>query len=106
MNEERLRKGRALVVDDDAEMRKMLAMVLRVGGYQVDTADGGEQALLLSAGAMPDVVVTDLHMPGMDGVELLRKLRAIVPDLPVIVLTASGGITSAVEAMRAGAADY
>lgn len=106
MNEDDLRKRRALVVDDDAEMRRMLGLVLRRGGYDVELADGGEQALLLAAGAPPDVVVTDLHMPGMDGVELLGKLRQVIPDLPVIVLTASGGITSAVEAMRAGAEDY
>ena len=99
-------KGRALIVDDDLEMRRMLALLLRRSGYTAELADCGEQALLLIAGSPPDVVITDLHMPGMDGVELLRKIRAIVPDMPVIVLTASGGITSAVEAMRAGAEDY
>jgi len=106
MNEESTQRGRALIVDDDAEMRKLLGFVMRRGGFTVDLAEGGEQALTIAAETQPDVVVTDLHMPGMGGVELLRALRARSPDLPVLVLTASGGVASAVEAMREGAEDY
>lgn len=100
------RKGRVVIVDDDHDMRRMLSSLVRRDGFTTELADGGEQALLIVAGSPPDLVITDLHMPGMDGVELLKKLQLLVPDLPVIVLTASGGIASAVEAMRAGAEDY
>jgi CheY-like chemotaxis protein len=63
-------------------------------------------ALRIASDHPPDVVVTDLQMPKMDGIELLKKLRAIYHDLPVIVVTASGDVANAVTAMRAGADDY
>ncbi len=106
MNEESTPKERALIVDDDMEMRGMLGFTMRRAGYVVDLAESAEEALQKAHEAPPSVVITDLHMPGMDGMWLLKELRRWVPDMPVLVITATGGIASAVEAMRAGADDY
>ena len=95
-----------LVVDDDAGMRDLVAAALRHSGWQTLTAAGGEEARCTARAAAPDVVVTDLRMPGMDGLELCRALRADDPDLPVVVLTAHGDLANAIEAMRAGAFDF
>ncbi|MEO7732508.1 MAG: response regulator [Kofleriaceae bacterium] len=75
-------------------------------GYCVDTAEHGRAALAIVAAQPPDIVVTDLRMPVMDGMALLGALRALDAELPVVVATAHGDIASAVEAMRAGATDY
>ena len=99
-------KARILVVDDEPSARSGLEKLLRQDGYEVDSASEGPLALALASERPPDVVVTDLKMPKMDGVELLRKLREQDPDLPVIVVTAFGDVASAVGAMRAGAEDY
>ena len=97
---------RILVVDDEANARSGLEKLLRQAGYTVDTAKDGGDALAVAAERPPEVVVTDLEMPGMDGMTLLGKLRESDRDLPVIVTTASANVASAVAAMRAGAADY
>ena len=97
---------RILVVDDEASARGGLEKLLRQAGYTVDTAKDGNEALAVAADHPPTVVVTDLKMPEMDGMTLLGKLRESDPDLPVIVATAFGDVSSAVAAMRAGAADY
>src|SRR5262245_3846213 len=99
-------KSRILVVDDEASARTSLEKLLRQEGFSVDTAEDGPSALKLAAEHPPDVVVTDLAMPGMNGVELLTKLREQDRDLPVIMATASSDVTAAVSAMRAGAEDY
>src|SRR5579871_5754831 len=99
-------KVRVLVVDDEPSARSGLEKLLRQEGYVVDTADGGTKALEVAAERPPDVAVTDLKMPGMDGVALLSKLREQDPELPVLVVTAFGEVASAVNAMRAGADDY
>ncbi|MFO0761337.1 MAG: sigma-54 dependent transcriptional regulator [Byssovorax sp.] len=99
-------KARILVVDDEPSARSGLEKLLRQDGYEVDAAAEGPIALAIASERPPDVVVTDLKMPKMDGVELLRKLREQDPDLPVIVVTAFGDVASAVGAMRAGAEDY
>ncbi|MEI7893422.1 MAG: sigma-54 dependent transcriptional regulator, partial [Myxococcales bacterium] len=99
-------RGRILVVDDEASARSGLEKLLRQDGYLVDTAEDGKVALVKAAEHPPDVVVTDLKMPNMSGIELLGKLRTQDKDLPVIVATAFGDVTSAVDAMRAGAEDY
>ncbi len=99
-------KGRVLVVDDDDEMRTLIEMVLRVSGYVVEGCPWPEDAIVAAQANPPDIVITDLNMPGMDGVALLVKLRGREPELPVIVVTASGELSSAVAAMRAGAEDY
>jgi two-component system response regulator HydG len=97
---------RILVVDDEASARSGLEKLLRQSGYTVDTAKNGNEALAVAAEHPPEVVVTDLKMPEMDGMTLLGRLRDSDRDLPVIVATAFGDVTSAVAAMRAGAADY
>jgi two-component system response regulator HydG len=99
-------KARVLVVDDDASARGGLEKLLRSEGYVVDTAESGAAALERAAEAPPDVVVTDLKMPNMDGIELLQKLREQDPTLPVIVATSFQDLHSAVRGMRAGAEDY
>src|SRR5271170_5467530 len=99
-------KARVLVVDDEPSARSGLEKLLRQDGYTVDVAGDGAAALAIAAERPPDVALTDLKMPGMDGVELLTKLREQDAALPVLVVTAFGDVTSAVRAMRAGADDY
>ena len=98
-----------LIVDDDPVQRRLLEAAITRAGHQVVTAPGGQPALDLLNGPRGDkiaIVLLDLVMPDMDGLTVLAKLRVTLPDLPVIVLTAKGGIDSAVEAMRAGASDF
>jgi DNA-binding NtrC family response regulator len=99
-------KGRVLVVDDEANARTALAELLRAEDYVVETAADGFKALGKIAEFEPDLVLTDLKMPGMDGLQLLAKLRDNESDLCVVVMTAFAAIESAVSAMKAGAADY
>ena len=99
-------KIRILIVDDDAGTRTALARLLDGQGYQVDSAPDGEAALGRLAEQPPDVIVTDLDMPAMDGLQLLAELRTRGHDVPVIVVTSAAEVRSAVEAMRAGATDY
>jgi DNA-binding NtrC family response regulator len=98
-----------LVVDDDPVQRRLLEAAIARSGMQVVTAPGGQPAMDLINGPRGDqitLILLDLVMPDMGGLEVLEKLRPTNPDLPVIVLTAKGGIDSAVEAMRAGANDF
>src|SRR5471032_3144331 len=97
---------RVLVVDDEQSLRKVLAATLSREGYEVQVASDGEEALLLLERDGADVVVTDLVMPRMDGLSLLRRVVQKHPDIPVIVVTAHGKVDSAVEAMKAGAFDF
>jgi len=99
-------RGRILVVDDEPTARLGLEKLLRRKGYSVQAEVDGEAALQAAAEFAPDVVVTDLKMPRMDGIELLKQLRAQDREVPVIVATAFGEVQSAVAAMRAGADDY
>jgi len=97
---------RVLVVDDEQSLRKVLAATLQREGYEVQVASDGEEALAALDRDGADVVVTDLVMPRMDGLSLLRKVVVSHPDVPVIVVTAHGRVDSAVEAMKAGAFDF
>jgi len=98
--------GRVLVVDDQRNMRVTTAIVLRQAGFEVSEADGGAEALE-KLGAEPfDVVLTDLRMGDVDGLEVLRGALEASPSTQVIVMTAFGSIESAVEAVRRGAYDY
>ena len=99
-------KVRILIVDDDAGARLALTDLLASEGYQVDTAPDGQVALDRLVELPPDVIVTDLDMPVMNGLQLLGELRGRGQDVPVIVVTSATEIRSAVEAMRAGATDY
>jgi two-component system response regulator HydG len=94
------------LVDDEQQDRDCLARLLRSEGFDVGVADDGMEALQQAEQVRPDVVVTDLFMPGMDGGRLLRELHDRERELPVIVVTGHGDIGSAVDAMRAGAEDY
>ncbi|MBI4169569.1 MAG: sigma-54-dependent Fis family transcriptional regulator [Acidobacteria bacterium] len=95
-----------LIVDDEANVRKVLAALIEQAGYGGVTASSGEEALRCVRAHDPDLVITDLKMPGTDGLELLRRLRADFPEIPVVMLTAHGTIESAVEAMKRGAYDF
>ncbi len=95
-----------LVVDDKEMMRDSVATTLQRSGFTVVTAPNAEAGLQSVAVKRPDVVVTDMRMPGMSGVELLEQIRRIDDDLPVILMTAFGTIETAVKAMRLGAFDY
>jgi len=95
-----------LVVDDEQNMQTVMKMVLEDAGHGVLAADSGEAALPHLQNPNLDVIVTDLKMPGMGGEEFVRRCQRERPDIPVIVVTAHGTIRSAVESIRAGAANY
>ncbi len=99
-------RARILIVDDDANTRTALAELLRGEGYAVETAADGFKALPKLEEHEPDLLLTDLMMPGMSGLELMTKAREHLPALATILMTASGTIETAVLAMRKGAADY
>ena len=94
------------MVDDEVNARTALAELLRDEGYDIETAADAFKALGKYEAFAPHVVVTDLKMPGMDGVELVKKLRGMEDPPAVVVMTAFGAVSSAVDAMRAGAAEY
>ena len=95
-----------LIVDDESEMRSALCHALTRSGFSVESAAGGTEALLKLKKSSISLVITDLKMPEMSGMEVLGAAKKIVPGIPVIVITAYGSIHNAVEAMQAGAADY
>jgi two-component system response regulator HydG len=99
-------KPRILVVDDEASARSGLAKLLGQEGYEVETAADGLLALEVLAERTPALIVSDLKMPNMDGMQLIAKVRETYPGIPIVVATAFGEISSAVAAMRAGAEDY
>jgi DNA-binding NtrC family response regulator len=98
--------GRILVVDHEVNARSALAELLKDEGYDVEMAADAFKALGKYESFAPQVVITDLKMPGMDGIELVKKIRAGEDPAAVIVMTAFGAVQTAVDAMRAGAADY
>ncbi len=97
---------RILLVEDDANLRRVVAYHLERAGHTVIQAMDGKAALEKFGEEPVELILTDVRMPGMDGIELLRAVRQKKPELPVIVMTAYGTIGDAVEAMRQGAADY
>jgi len=99
-------KQRLLLVDDDEVFLRPLHRTLELAGYEVLPVQSGEEALDTLKTEDADVVLTDRRLPGMDGVALVRQIKAEHPDLAVVVMTAYGSIESAVEAMRLGAEDY
>ena len=99
-------KGHILVVDDEPSMRTTLSILLKREGYQVSLAESGTEALPMLAPGEYDMIFTDLKMEGMDGIELLRHIKAVDPQAEVLIFTAYGTIASAVEAMKLGAYDY
>ena len=95
-----------LVADDEPKMRRVLEIALQKMGHQVAVAGNGREAADIVAAGGIDLVITDLRMHEMNGIELLAHLRKFDWDMPVIVITAHGTIETAVEAMKHGASDY
>jgi DNA-binding NtrC family response regulator len=95
-----------LIVDDEASLRRLLDLRMRALGCEVVMAESGRQALAIVEREVPALMLLDLQMPEMDGMEVLRRLKHDSVDLPVIVITAHGSIEAAVEAMKAGAYDF
>ncbi|HXB15756.1 MAG TPA: response regulator transcription factor [Solirubrobacteraceae bacterium] len=97
---------RLLVVDDDPSLREALALVLDLNGFDVTTAQDGREAIRTLAEAPPDAVVLDVLMPGIDGLEVCRRMRAAGDTTPVLMLTARAEVSERVEGLEAGADDY
>src|SRR6059058_3952013 len=99
-------KSRILVIDDEAAIRDSLKMTLEYEGYEFVGAATGQEGLALAEREAPDLVLLDVKMPGMDGLEVLDRLRAMSETLPVVVISGHGTISTAVEATKKGAFDF
>ncbi len=101
-----MKKVKVLIVDDEAIIRDALSDWLKDIGYQVFTAENGQKALNVIEKEKPGIMIADLVMPGMDGIELMKKAKAQQPDIEVIIITAYASIPTAITAMKEGAYDY
>src|SRR5947207_15255397 len=99
-------KPRILVVDDEAAIRDSLKMTLEYEGYEYVGAATGQEGLALVEREAPDLVLLDVKMPGMDGIEVLERLRNMNDALPIVVVSGHGTISTAVEATKKGAFDF
>jgi two-component system response regulator PilR (NtrC family) len=99
-------KAKIIVVDDEKSMREFLGIMLDREGYRVESFASAEDALEHFSADGCDVIIADLKMPGMGGLELLKKVKALSPDIVVIVITAYASVATAIDAMRAGAYNY
>ena len=99
-------KARILIVDDEESTRELFAELLQRWGYDVDQTADGHGALKIAAESHPDVIISDLVMPKLDGLALVRALREEQPDTPVVIITGKGTIDAAVEAVREGVFDF
>ena len=99
-------KGRILIVDDDEDLVKVLSGMLYDEGFTVSSTANGSEALALICTVAPAVVLLDVWLPGMDGVETLQALRAMHADVEVIVMSGHGNIATAVQTIKLGAFDY
>jgi len=95
-----------LVVDDELIVRESMGNWLQEEGYMVNTSENGHDALEKIKTGTYDLAVVDIKMPGMDGIELLRNIKEIFPDLPILIMTAYASVDTAVQAMKDGAFDY
>jgi two-component system, OmpR family, KDP operon response regulator KdpE len=98
--------GKILIVDDDASVRRALHTTLHTLGFSTAEASGGEEALMLARTAPYDVVLLDINMPGLDGLETCRELRRLLPRVAILMLTVRDGEEDKVQALEAGADDY
>jgi DNA-binding response OmpR family regulator len=98
--------GNVLIIDDEDSLRHTLTRVLKIAGCEVSGASDGPQALNLVNTIPLDLVYLDIHLPSMNGLEVLQNIRGDKPDLPVILFTAHASLQSALEAIRLGATDY
>jgi len=101
-----MKKATILLIDDDDSLRRVMEFSLTDAGHKVETAASGEEGLRLFEKVSFDAVITDITMPGLNGMEVLARVRARDADLPVIMITAYGTIENAVQAMKEGAFDY
>src|SRR5580658_4225555 len=97
---------RLLVVDDEASVREALALLLDLSGFRVATAADGREAIRMLATDPPDAVILDVLMPGLDGLEVCRRMRAVSDRTPVLMLTARTQVSERVAGLEAGADDY
>src|SRR6516165_9313580 len=97
---------RILIVEDDDELRQVTHLLLERAGYEIHSVPSAELALPVLETKLQQLVITDLHLPGLSGMELLKRVRLEHPETAVIVITAYGTVQTAVEAMKAGAYDY
>jgi two-component system, OmpR family, response regulator MprA len=97
---------RILVVDDDRAVRDALRRALTLGGYEVQSAEDGAQALDMVVQSVPDAVVLDLGMPGIDGLEVCRRLRQLENRVPILILTARDAVSDRIDGLDQGADDY
>lgn len=95
-----------LLIDDEAAILRVMAMSLRSDGYDVVTAQSGEEGLRVFKEESPQIILTDIKMPGMDGLEVLKKIKEIQPEAEVIIITGHGDIDSAIESLQYGASDF
>jgi len=98
-------KPKVLIVDDDASQRRLVEFWLQEEGYTTTTANNGVTAFQVFEQESPSLVISDIRMPGASGLDLLGRIKAANPDTPVILITAFGGVSDAVEAMKLGASD-
>ncbi len=101
-----MRPPRILVVDDDRQILNLMRRGLSFAGYAVDLAESGEHALELARERPPDLVILDIMLPGLDGLDVCRRLRAGDRELPILMLTAKGRVPDRVAGLDAGADDY
>src|SRR4030095_8698666 len=99
-------KSRVLVIDDEAAIRDSLRMILEYEDYQFVGAASGQEGLAIAQRERPDLVLLDIKMPGMDGMEVLRKLHALDETLPGVMISGHGTTSPAFEASRSGATDF
>ncbi len=99
-------KPRILIAEDEDTIREVLEATLRKEGYETISCSDAEQGMDLLMRSSLNLIITDLHLPGASGIDLLKKAQSVCPDTPVVVMTAFGTVQSAVEAMKAGAYDY
>ncbi|KAB2890505.1 MAG: response regulator [Desulfobulbaceae bacterium] len=99
-------KAKVLLVDDEEDFLKTLAERLETRGLKVTTASNGESALAFVEGQEYDLIVLDLAMPGLDGLETLKRIKARQPDAEIIMLSGQGSIKTSIEAMKLGACDF
>lgn len=98
--------GHILIIDDEAALRQTMARILQQAGFEVTTAENGEQGLDFLKTSDFDMIFMDLRMPGLHGMDALKLIHAGFPNLPVVLFTAQPDLTSAVDALRNGATDY
>ena len=98
--------GTVLIVDDERTLARAVKAFLIESGYEAEVAGDGEQAVAMLETLRPDVVFSDMRLPGMSGIEVLRRIREFDPSIPVVIMTAYGTIEGAVEAVKLGAFDY